>query len=160
MRLRREQLQGGSLGAGLSRGRLSLVGGLPLAGPAEAAVLRRIGFPAVRADNHAAPAALAEKLGAQGDSLPPQEVVAGLPDLGQQEGRILCLFGAEFKIPVINFGEVNHPGRVQEDPHPFPLVFVVQGEGKAAQVDQLEPAVADGAGGEQLDGVRQAMPGF
>ena len=83
------------------------------------------------------------------DSLPSQNFRPGIPDFFQKPVGVLLFFGFEFEIPVINFRPVGYLRRVQEDPHPFSLVFIVQGEGEAAHVDHLEPAVADGAGGEK-----------
>ena len=60
---------------------------LALAGPAEAAILGRIGFPAQGADDYPAPVALAEKLGPDLDLPPPQDFRPGLPDFLQQAGR-------------------------------------------------------------------------
>ena len=93
-------------------------------------------------------------------ALPSQDFRPGLPDFFQEQVRVLLLLGVEFEIPAINFRPVGHLNRVQIDPHAFSLVFIVKGQGEAAHVDHLEPAVADGAGSEQLDGVRQTIPGL
>ena len=61
--LRRQRLQGRAWGPNLFLLSFRQIKGLPLAGPADAAILGRIAFPAEGADDDRAPAALAEKLG-------------------------------------------------------------------------------------------------
>ena len=98
--------------------------GFPLAGPADTAVLGRIGFPAQRADDYGAPMALAQNCGRTWTCCHPRMSGSGLADLGQQQGGVLCFLGVEFEIPVMNLRPVGGFRRVQEIPAPrFPRIY-------------------------------------
>ena len=103
---------------------------------------------------------LAQKVGPNLDSRQLRISGPGFPICFHKQVLILLLFGFELEVPAIDFGPIRHLGRIHPDPHPVPLVLIVEVDGKPAQVDHLEPAVADGARGEELHRVREDRPGF
>ena len=92
--------------------------------------------------------------------LEPEQGRARLPDLGHEPIFVLFLLGRQFQVPFLDFRPGGDAFRVEENPDPLAIELVEQAQGETAQVQNLEPAVARGAGGEQLDGVGQAVARF
>ena len=83
-----------------------------------------------------------------------------LEDFPSQGFVVLFLLRFELEEPVPGLGEILQLFQIDGGPEAFARVFVVQHHGIVTVVMNLKPAVAESAGSENLDGVRQALPAF
>ena len=83
-----------------------------------------------------------------------------LEDFPSQGFVVLFLLRFELEEPVPGLGEILQLFQIDGGPEAFARVFVVQHHGVETVVMNLKPAVAESAGSENLDGVRQALPAF
>jgi len=94
------------------------------------------------------------------DFLHAEDRGAGLLDLIQKRFQILFPFRFQLEEPGMEFRPGLQLLRVEIDPNAFTRLLFVKCHGKAPQVEDLQPAVADGAGGEELYGVGEADRGL
>lgn len=103
---------------------------------------------------------LSQKTGRNRDLLDTADIRSGILNLLQEKLRVLFLFGLQFKEPAVYLRPCRYLIRIQKNTYPLAAVFIVKGYGVTAQIDDLKPAIADGAGSEKLYGVWQAVAGF
>jgi len=87
-------------------------------------------------------------------------VVPGASDFGKEPLAVLFGLGPGFEKPCSDVGPGIQAGCVQGYPNALARVFVVETEGITSEVEDFQPPVSGGAGGEELDGVGQAFGGF
>ena len=132
------------------------VGRLPAAGAADRAIAGRVGLAAGRAGRDGAFAAPAHELGPQGDGLHGTDGRPGRADLLAQAVTVLLLLGLQFEEPLTDGRVRLQAGGVHRHPHALAGPLVEEGHGVQAEIEDPQPSVAHGAGGEHLHGVGQA----
>ena len=73
----------------------------------------------------------------------------------RRRSRSCCCFGFSFRNHSLIAGHLFQRVNVQVDSNPFSVVFVIQGHGKTADVDDSHPLVPSGAGSQNLHRIRE-----
>lgn len=85
---------------------------------------------------------------------------AGLLDLGYEKIVLLVFFWFEVEIPRLDLGPGFQLRCVKKDPYSIAPCLFIEREGKAAQIDHLEPAIAYSTRCKNLYGIRKTFSGF
>jgi len=137
------------------------IGRMALACQASLPVVRWKGLPADGADPPPADSLFTEEAGGGNKHLrDAQDIRTRLLDLVKKKGRVLVLFGDGFEKPAPDRLPGFKPPGIEPDPVSPAIGLVKQAQGEFLETQDAHPAVADGTGGQQLNGIGQAPVGF
>jgi hypothetical protein len=128
-----------------------------LATQADGSVIHWIRLAATGAERETSPAANSDEARLQPDALKTAQLRSRLSDLIHEQETVLLLLGLELEEPGLDLLPGFQLGWVHENPHALSTVFLIQGHGEPSEVDDFEPTVSDGALGQELYGIRQAL---
>ncbi len=120
----------------------------------------RIGVAADRTDGDGALVPAGELLRVHLDLPDGNHLGAVLQNLPAQGVAVLVLLLRELEEPLPGQGEALELFRIDGSAPAFAGLLVVEAHSVDAEVHDLEPAIAEGAGREELHGVRQALSGL
>jgi hypothetical protein len=78
----------------------------------------------------------------------------------QQLIVVYFFFWLELEKPTTQFRKrIQFPG-IHENPNSLPAAFLIEDQGEPSKINNPQPSISNGTGGQNLDGIGQARPGL